>query len=139
MMRVLLDTNIILDFVLARQPFFIEADELFIKLENSDFEAYVSPVTPINVFYTTRKERDKATAFIANTEFLKLVQIFKSNNSIHQNALSINFNDYEDAVQHECAVAENLDAIVTRNAKDFKNSSVKVYSPADFLRFLQTV
>lgn len=138
-MRVLLDTNIVLDFVLARKPFFLEANKLFTKLENNDFEAYVSPVTPINVFYTIRRERDRATAFIAISELLKLVQISKSDNSIYQNAFSINFNDYEDAVQHECAVAENLDAIVTRNAKDFKNSFVKVYSPAEFLRFLQTV
>jgi len=138
-MRVLLDTNVILDFVLARQPFFAEADSIFVNLENNHFEAFVSAITPINVFYTTRKEKDKATAFTAIEALLKLVQIADSNNHIYQNALLINFNDYEDAVQHECAVAENLDAIVTRNTKDYKNSSVKVYSPSEFLQFLQTV
>lgn len=135
-MRVLLDTNVVLDFVLARQPFFIEADEIFIRLRNNDFEAFVSAITPINVFYTTRKEIDKATAFIAIEELLKLVQIAESNNQIYQNALSLNFNDYEDAVQHECAASENLDSIVTRNTKDYKNSSVKIYSPTEFLQIL---
>lgn len=135
-MRVLLDTNVVLDFVLARQPFFSEADSIFFKLKNRDFEAYVSPITPINIFYTTHKEKGKATAFSAIVELLKLVRITKSNNSIYQNALSINFSDYEDAVQHECAVAENLDAIVTRNSKDYKNSVVKVYSPTEFLQIL---
>ncbi len=135
-MRVLLDTNVVLDFVLARQPFFVEADKIFIRLRNNDFEAYVSAITPINVFYTTRKEINKATAFSAVEELLKLVQIAKSNNQIYQNALSLNFSDYEDAVQHECAVSENLDAIVTRNTKDYKNASVKVYSPTEFLRVI---
>lgn len=135
-MRVLLDTNVVLDFVLVRQSFFADADEIFTALETQKFEAFVSPITPINVFYTTRKETDKATALTAVTELLILVQITASNNTIYQNALSMNFNDYEAAVQHECAVAENLDAIVTRNAKDFKNASVKIYSPAEFLQIL---
>jgi predicted nucleic acid-binding protein len=135
-MRVLLDTNVVLDFVLARPPFFNEADSIFFKLNNRDFEAYVSPITPINVFYTTHKEKDKATAFLAIVELLKLVQITKSNNSIYKDALSINFDDYEDAVQHECAAAESLDAIVTRNVKDYKNASLKVYSPTEFLQVI---
>lgn len=137
-MRVLLDTNVILDFVLKRQLFFADADKIFVRLQNNDFEAFVSPITPINVFYTTRKETDKATAFSAIEELLKLVQITNSSNLIFQNALTLNFSDYEDAVQHECAIAENLDAIVTRNTKDYKNSSIKVYSPVEFLQFLQT-
>lgn len=138
-MRVLLDTNVVLDFVLQRQPFFIEADEIFLRLRNNEFDGFVSPITPINVFYTTRKEIDKTSAFIAIEELLNLVKISKSNNQIYQNALSINFNDYEDAVQHECAIAENLDAIVTRNPKDFKNALVKMFSPDDFLQYLQTI
>jgi len=137
--RVLLDTNVVLDFVLARQPFFVEADEIFVRLQNDEFEAFVSPITPINVFYTTRKEKDKTVAFSAIEELLKLVQITKSDNRIFQNALTLGFEDYEDAVQHECARAENLDAIVTRNTKDHKNSSIKVYSPSEFLQFLKTV
>lgn len=138
-MRVLLDTNVVLDFVLQRQPFFIEADQIFLRLRNNKFKGFVSPITPINVFYTTRKEIDKTSAFIAIEELLNLVEISKSNNQIYQNALSINFNDYEDAVQHECAIAENLDAIVTRNPKDFKNALVKVFSPDEFLQHLQTI
>jgi predicted nucleic acid-binding protein len=54
-MLVLLDTNIVLDFVLARTPFFNEAIELFTRLQNNEFDAFVSAITPINVFYTTRK------------------------------------------------------------------------------------
>ena len=79
-MRVLLDTNVVLDFVLKRQLFFAEADKIFLRLKNNEFEAFVSAITPINVFYTTRKEIDKTTAFTAVGELLKLVRIAKSNN-----------------------------------------------------------
>jgi predicted nucleic acid-binding protein len=138
-MLVLLDTNIVIDFVLARIPFFVEADEIFTRLQHNEFEAFVSPITPINVFYATRKEIDRATAFLAIESLLKSVQITKSNNQIYQNALSINFKDYEDAVQHESAIAENLDAIVTRNTKDFMNATMKVYSPNEFLEVLKNL
>ena len=135
-MRVLLDTNVVLDFVLERQSFFAEADEIFIRLKNNEFEAFVSAITPINVFYTTRKEKDKTTAFAAVEELLKLVQIAESSNRIFQNALALNFNDYEDAVQVVGAVAARLDAIITRNLRDYRNSPLPVYSPADFLALL---
>ena len=135
-MRVLLDTNVVLDFVLARQPFFAEADSIFIKLQNNDFTAFVSPITPINVFYTTRKERDKATAFAAIEALIKLVQITNCDNLVFQNALALGFNDFEDAVQCACAAAENLDAIVTRNTKDFANASLQIFSPSEFLQIV---
>ena len=136
-MRVLLDTNVVLDFVLERNPFFIEADDIFLRLRNSEFVGFVSPITPINVFYTTRKEKGKDLAFIAVEELLNLAEIVETDKKTFQNALASNFKDFEDAVQHESAVAENLDAIVTRNTKDFVNARLKVYSPSEFLMVLQ--
>lgn len=136
MTRVLLDNDVILDFILIRQPFFIEADEIFVRLQNKEFKAYISTITPINAFYTTRKEKDKDTAFRAVRGLLKLVEVCRTNKSVLQNALTLSFADFEDAVQSASALAENLDAIVTRNIKDYKNSPVKIYSPSEFLQSL---
>jgi predicted nucleic acid-binding protein len=136
-MRVLLDTNVVLDFVLQRNPFFAEADEIFIKLKNAEFVGYVSPITPINVFFTTRKEKGKDIAFIAVGELLTLTDITKISKRHFENALNSTFKDYEDSVQHESAISENLDAIITRNTKDFSNSNVKIYSPKEFLEILE--
>jgi hypothetical protein len=121
---------------MSRQSFFAEADQIFIKLQNNDFTAFVSPITPINVFYTTRKEKDKATAFAAIEELLKPVQIATTDKFVFQNAPRLGFNDYEDAVQCACALTENLDAVVTRNTKDFTNTSLQIYSPSEFLQIL---
>jgi len=138
-MRVLLDNDLVLDFLLVRQPFFLEADEIFIRLQNKEFRAYTSAITPINAFYTTRKEKGKDVAFKTVEGLLKLVEVCRTNKSVLQNAFTLNFADYEDAVQCASAMAENLDAIITRNTKVYKNSSVKIYSPSEFLQFLQTV
>ena len=133
-MRVLLDNDVVLDFLLVRQPFFLEADEIFVRLQNKEFRAYISAITPINAFYTTRKEKGIDAAFKAVEGLLKLVEVCRTNKSVLQNAFTLNFTDYEDAVQCASAMAENLDAIVTRNTKDYKTSPVKVYSPTEFLQ-----
>lgn len=139
MTRILLDTDINLDFVLARQPFFIEAKEIFLHLAQNKFEAYIAGITAINIYYFGRKKIGRNDTLKELEKLLRLVKICTVNSAILQKAINSAITDYEDAVQHECAVTENLDAIVTRNAKDYKNAVVTVYSPAEFLHFLQTV
>ena len=139
MIKALLDTDVNLDFILQRQPFFAEADEIFLRCSNGDFEAYVCDITPVNIFYIGRKEIGRQPTVQAIADLLRMAKICTVEKNILQMALTSPITDYEDAVQHECAAAENLDAIVTRNTKDYKNSSVKIYSPSEFLQFLQTV
>ncbi len=136
-MRVLLDTNVVLDFILKRPPFDIEAKEIFVRAAQRQIEIFVSPITPINAFYTTKKEKGKDIVFQSIEKLLKIVRLTKSDIHIFQSALSLNFSDYEDAVQCACALAENLDAIVTRNTKDYKNAEINIYSPTDFLQVLK--
>lgn len=136
-LRVLIDTSVILDYVLERQPFHAEAEEIILRVARKDFVGYVSSITPINVYYTGRKLKGKEYTVKAVRRLLRLVEVCAADKRVLQNAFLLNFNDYEDAVQHECAVAENLDAMVTRNVKDFKNAALPVYSPADFLELLK--
>ena len=138
-MKILLDTDVNLDFILARQPFFTNAKEIFIQIAQNNVDAFITSITPINIFYIGRKEIGRSKVLQEIQKLLQIVQICGTDLTILQNALISPITDYEDAVQHECAVAENLDAIVTRNTKDYKNSTVKVYSPTEFLQFLQTV
>ncbi len=136
MMRALIDSDVNLDFILQRQPFFIEASEIFTRLGNGEFDAYVSAVTPINVYYFTRKAKGISGARQAVQDLLIAAKVCKIDIRTLQNAHNSPITDFEDAVQHECAVAENLDALVTRNTKDYKNSSIKVYSPTEFLQII---
>ncbi len=137
MMRILLDTDINLDFVLARQKFFVEAKEIFLRLAQNKFEAYIADITAINIYYFGRKEKGRDYALKELEKLLQIVKICSVNSALLQAAIKSQITDYEDAVQHECALAENLDAIVTRNVKDYKNSSVTIYSPKEFLQILQ--
>lgn len=138
-MRVLLDNDVILDFLLQKQPFYSSANRIFIHLQNKEIQVYISTITPINAFYTTRNEKGKDIAFKAVEGLLKIVEVCCTNKSVLQDAFTLNFSDFEDAVQCASAIAENLDAIVTRNAKDYKLSPIKVFSPDDLLQHLQTI
>jgi predicted nucleic acid-binding protein len=137
-MRVLLDNDVIQDFVQQRLPLEVEANAIFERSALGEFEIYIAPITPVNVFYVMRKLKGRSVAFQALNDLFKSVEVCEINKSILFNALSLNFADYEDAVQHACAESENLDAIVTRNLSDYKNASLPVYSPAEFLNFLKT-
>ncbi|MCU0239118.1 MAG: PIN domain-containing protein [Pyrinomonadaceae bacterium] len=133
-MKVLLDTDVNLDFILQRQPFFVEAEQVFLELIKGKFEAYICDITPLNIFYIAKKEFGNDKTRLEISKLLQLVEVCIVNRQILQNALTSTIKDYEDAVQNESAIAENLDAIVTRNTKDFANSTIKVYTPSEFLQ-----
>lgn len=137
-MRALLDTDITLDFILRRDPFFATAKELLELNAQGPFAAYVSGVTPVNIFYIARKIIGDDNAKQAISDLLVAVDICPLSHAVLANALALPFSDYEDAVQHASAVASNLDVIITRNLGDYKNATLPVFAPTDFLNHLKT-
>jgi predicted nucleic acid-binding protein len=135
-MRVLLDTDVILDYLLEREPFNQTAEKLLELNAQGIFDAYISSITPINVFYIGRKiiERDKLKQ--ALHDLLLAVSICPITHAALSQALNLPFADYEDAAQHASATTSHLDAIITRNLKDYKKATLPVFSPTDFLKQL---
>ena len=136
-MRVLLDSDVVLDFLLEREPFFEVAGELFELIAQGACGGYISAVTPVNVFYLMRKAKGADKARRAIGDLLIVFQVCPITHTVLEAALALSFTDYEDAVQHASAAAVGLDAIVTRNLGDYKNAALPVYSPADFLNQLK--
>jgi predicted nucleic acid-binding protein len=132
-MRALLDTDVLLDAFLARAPFAQEAAELLDLSQRGVFEAYISGVTPVNIFYIARKTTAGPALRQAMEKLLRTTRVCPLDHSALTSALASPITDYEDAVQHACAVAARLDAIITRNLADYKNATLPVYSPTDFL------
>jgi predicted nucleic acid-binding protein len=137
-MRALLDTDVVLDVLLARAPFARTAEELLDLNQHGRFDAYISGITPINIFYIARKAKSSGDLRQAISQLLQAVRVCPLDYSILASALASPISDYEDAVQHACAVAAGLDAIVTRNLGDYKNATLPVYSPTDFLNQLKS-
>lgn len=137
-MRVLLDTDVVLDLILDRQPFVEAAAKLFELHEQGRLDIFISSITPINVFYITRKNKGLETARLAVAELLAKLGVCALDRQILQEGHNAAFKDFEDAVQYASALASDLEVIVTRNVKDYKNSSLPIFSPTDFLVKLES-
>src|SRR5438094_7866494 len=131
-MRTLLDTDVVLDVILAREPFAKAAAELLDLGEQGLFEPYVSAITPLNIFYIARKAKAVRDLRQAIQSLLETVGVCPIDKAILTSAFELRFVDYEDAVQHESATAAGVEAIVTRDIDDlntlpFPSSRPKVF------------
>ncbi|HBB87222.1 MAG TPA: DNA-binding protein [Blastocatellia bacterium] len=137
-MRVLLDTDVVLDLVLAREPFDQAARVLFKWHEQGRIDAYIAAITPVNVFYVARKLKGIEEARQAVKLLLTSLTVCPLHKSILDEAEKLPFSDFEDAVQHASATASRLEVIVTRDVRDFKNATLPVLSPREFLDKLKS-
>ncbi|MCY7277181.1 MAG: PIN domain-containing protein [Phormidesmis sp. CAN_BIN44] len=138
-MRILVDTNVILDIFLNRQPFAEEATALLRVIATDQSTGYVCASSLTDIFYIARRQTksvDQGRQAIEMT--LRLFQICLVNRSILEAAFNSELADFEDAVQIACAVDQDLDAIVTRNPKDFQTDLIPILSIADLLHQLES-
>lgn len=136
-MRVLVDTNIALDFLLQREQFFQDAELLFDAINSDQVIGYVTATTLTDIFYIARRHtRRIEQARQAITEILSVMEICPVSRVVLESALGLSLVDFEDAVQVACAVAQGLDAIVTRDRQDFSSSPVTVLSVQELLQRL---
>ncbi|MBL1175843.1 type II toxin-antitoxin system VapC family toxin [Pantanalinema sp. GBBB05] len=130
-MRVLLDTNVVLDFLQEREPFVENAARLFERIDAGEIEGFIAATTITNIYYVVRRAAGRIVAQDAITQILSDLTICTVDLEVLEQALALNFEDFEDAVQYACAVAYSVDAIVTRDASGFINAEVPVVLPED--------
>ncbi|GAB4236300.1 MAG: PIN domain-containing protein [Elainellaceae cyanobacterium] len=130
-MRVLIDTNVVLDFLQEREPFVENAARLFECIDAGEIEGFIAATTITNIYYIVRRAAGRAVAQDAVTQILSDLNICTVDLEVLEQALALDFEDFEDAVQYACAVAYSADAIVTRDATEFTNSEVLVVLPED--------
>ncbi len=133
-MRILIDTNVILDIFLDREPFVNDAGLIWKAHEEERLTAYVSAITPVNLFYIARKLQGREIAAQAVHKLIGTLPVTMVNQSILESALVLGFKDFEDAVQHASAEAHGLDAIITRNIEDFAKARLEVLASDDFIK-----
>ena len=137
MRRAFLDTNVLLDILLRREPFYEAAARLWLKIESGELEGLVSILSLGTVFYLVRKSADAATARQAIQTICGVLRIADSPGQAGHLALQSRTNDFEDALQYAMATLAGADCFVTRNTSDFpKRGKVPVLTPEQMLRTL---
>ena len=132
-MRLLIDANILLDVLQKREPHFHDSSLVWKLCETNSAEGYVSSLTIANLIYVMRKELtpEKIEEIL---QHLKLIfQLTDLTVSDITKAAEIKWNDFEDAVQSTVAERIHADCIITRNVRDFRNSRIVAFTPAEYL------
>jgi len=134
LIRVLLDTNVILDFLLKRENFYIHASRILELANNSIIDAAISATTVTDIYYLGQKQigRVAVTSFLM--DLLQFINITTVDKNIIILSLNSGFKDFEDAVQDFSAQKNERGIIITRNKSDFKQSISNIFAPDEFLQ-----
>ena len=134
MTRLLIDTNIIIDLLSKRKGFYEESARLFSRADKKELCLAISSLTFANTNYILTKLKSAKEAREILRKFKVLVEVLSLDDKITQLALSDDdFLDFEDGLQYYSAIENQIDVIITRNKKDFKNSILPVLTAEEFL------
>jgi predicted nucleic acid-binding protein len=133
---VLIDLNILLDVLQKREPFYETSAGLLAAVETGQIQGFVAAHSITTLFYLIQKGRSVAEARTSITNLLQFIQIVPVDQTTIEQALNLDFRDFEDAVQMISAVQHKVDCLVTRNVKDYNPALLPVMQPVDFLSTL---
>ncbi|MBL7473722.1 type II toxin-antitoxin system VapC family toxin [Robertkochia sediminum] len=134
MSRILIDTNIIIDLLAKREPYYKDAATLFTLADENRITLTISSLTFANTNYILTKLTSVKSSRQILRKFKVLVEILDLNDKIIELALSdANFKDFEDGLQYYSAIENDIEVIITRNKKDFKGSMIPVLTSKEFL------
>jgi predicted nucleic acid-binding protein len=131
--KVLFDTNVVLDVLLEREPHIGVAAKLFALVDNGRLEGSICATTATTIYYIAAKSFGRRRAHAQVHELLGLFDIAAVDRDVLDRALDLDFADFEDAVAHEAARAGGMSAIVTRDGGDFAKASLPVLDPHELL------
>lgn len=133
-MKILIDTNIVLDVMLMREPFYKLSAEILSLSKKDDINEYVSASAVTDIYYIAyRQLKDKILVRKLMKELLKIVSVATVSEQEIENALYLKWNDFEDSVQYSVAFLQEMNGIVTRNPKDYDDVKIKVWKPEELL------
>jgi len=134
MKKLFLDTNIILDLLAHRMPFYTEAAELFSLADKKKVDLSISSLCIADTNYILSKQNPEMKVRKILRRFKVLVNILPPDNKITDLALNSEFRDFEDAIQYFTAAENDQDIIITRNQSDFRDSKIPVMTAGEFIK-----
>ena len=135
MEKVLLDTDVLLDFFFDRKPFADHVAGVLHLCKENKIEGHTTPFIISNVYYLLRKVAKHEAVVDKLNQLLSFIDIVSMNRTVVINALNSEFKDFEDALQHFSATeTDSINVILTRNIKDFKKSNLAVLTPETYLK-----
>lgn len=137
-MKILIDTNIVIDALTSREPWNEYAEKIFLMAANNIIDMYITASSATDIYYLIRKHlHSTEAARQIMGKLYSLVGILEVKSEDLIGALASPITDYEDAVLEQVAGRCDMEYIITRNQKDFETGHTRIYSPEDFIRFVE--
>jgi predicted nucleic acid-binding protein len=139
MRHLFLDTNVIIDLLADRKPFSESSSKLFDYAEKGKINLYISALSYSNIYYIVRKICSHKQMLAMLRELEAMTTTVDVTKQIIATALHSSFKDYEDAIQYNTALSnKKIEAIITRNPRDFKNNEMPVFTPKEALGTIES-
>ena len=133
-MKLLIDTNVVLDVLLRREPFFRTAAEVLSLTQRDEVREYVSASAITDIYYIANKQmKDRDAVRDLLKRLLMVVSVAAVSEREIQNALNLAWGDFEDSVQYSVALLNEMDGIVTRNPSDYQEANMRIWLPEQAL------
>lgn len=133
-MVILVDTNIILDVIIRREPFVTESQKVLELCARQELKGYIAFHSVSNIFFILRKKFSNEERRLLLLGILKVLKVAGASHEKVLTALEqTDFEDFEDCLQEKCAEEVGAECIVTRNVEDYSNSLIPAETPYDFL------
>ncbi|HET9057545.1 MAG TPA: PIN domain-containing protein [Chitinophagaceae bacterium] len=139
MKHLLLDTNVVIDFLIDRRPFSLVAARIFDYSESGKLKLYLTAVSYNNTYYVIKKLTSHKEAIKILKDLEKLTETIDTTHDAIKHALDSDFKDFEDAIQYFTAKSnKKIEAIITRNISDFKLSKIPVLTPDEAIGLVES-
>lgn len=138
MNKLFLDSDVILDLLLDREPFSNDIESLIEFSLDTETKLYTSPISICNINYIIGRLETKTKADFKTKKILELISIENVGQKVVDDACSSNFKDFEDSIQNFCAVESGHKIIITRNTKDYKESHLSILTPKEYLAMVKS-
>ncbi|MCF8234023.1 MAG: PIN domain-containing protein [Bacteroidales bacterium] len=135
--KLFLDTNVVLDLLGEREPFYDSAAKIATLADKGKIHLVVSALTYSTVYYVLSRFEDKEQVKEKIRKFKVIAETSDLTEKVVDKGLSSGFSDFEDSLQYYCAINRDCKILITRNGKDFKESDIPVLSPDEYLNSLK--
>jgi predicted nucleic acid-binding protein len=131
--KALVDTNVLLDVLLKREPFYMDSARVWSWADSGKIEGFVTAVSVTNLYYIVRKRASHAAAMEMMRAVLGAFTMVACDEALVERAMGAGLKDFEDAVQYQTALAAGVDVLVTRNVEHYPEEGLAVLGPSGFL------
>jgi predicted nucleic acid-binding protein len=136
-MKILIDTNILLDVLVKREPHYLDASKIWTFIREGLLEGYISAISVNNLYYIIKRLQNQSIAEAFVDQLLSDFDVVPLTKEILRQARTRKSRDYEDLIQYFSAIHAGCELIVTRNKKDFPRIGMKTVSPQELLKLLR--